>query len=87
MAPLGETLISEGVVLTSVLHGMFYEYLLALLELYPQCWLKNEFSNEDGNAGVWLAQMVCGKPSVQECEWGELTVEELCHLDDFSIKT
>jgi hypothetical protein len=67
-------------------NNVFHEYLLTLLELYPQCWLKNEFSNEDGYAGVWIARMVNGKPQVQECEWTELTVEELCHLDDFSVK-
>jgi len=66
-------------------NGMFYEYLLTLLELYPQCWLKNEFSNEDGNAGIWIARMVNKKPQVQEYEWSELTIEEVCHLEDFSI--
>ena len=66
-------------------NDVFHEYLKTLLELYPQCWLKNEFSNEDGYAGVVIGRTVNGTPTFDEHEWNELTIEELCHLDDFSI--
>jgi len=65
-------------------NSLFYEYLTTLLELYPQCWLKNEFITELGNAGVWIARIVNGKPQAEEYEWTELTIEELWYLDDFS---
>lgn len=67
-------------------NDVFHEYLKIFLELYPQCWLKNEYSNEDGYAGVVIGRTVNDKPSFEEHEWTELTIEELCHLEDFSIK-
>lgn len=66
-------------------NGVFYDYLYKLLEKYPKCWLKNEYSDENGNAGVWIARYIHGKISVQEHEWEELTIEEKIHCDDFSV--
>lgn len=68
-------------------NGTFYDYLLQILEQYPKCWLKNEYSDENGNAGIWIARYVNGKIAVQEHEWTELTVEEIIHLDNFSVNS
>jgi len=66
-------------------NGMFYDYLQKLLEAHPKCWLKNDYRDEDGNGGVWIARYVNGKISVQEHNWSELSIEEIVHCQDFSL--
>ena len=66
-------------------NGMFYDYLQKLLEDHPKCWLKNEYKDEDGNGGVWIARYVNGKISIQEHTWNELTIEEIAYCEDFSV--
>jgi hypothetical protein len=68
-------------------NGTFYDYLLQILEQFPKCWLKNEYSDENGNAGIFIARFIDGKVGVQVCEWNELTVEEIIHCEDFSLNT
>jgi hypothetical protein len=68
-------------------NGIFYDYLQKILETYPKCWLKNEYSDENGNAGVWIARYIDGEINVQEHEWTELTIEELVHSKDFSLNS
>lgn len=62
-----------------------YEYLKQLLKVHPKCWMKNEFINEYGNCGIWIASMVKNEPVIQEIEWSELSVED-CEggREDFS---
>ena len=61
-----------------------YEYLEALLHEYPQCWMKNEFSTDQGICGVWIGRMVGGKPALQEQAWAELGYDEIIYGEDFS---
>lgn len=65
-------------------NDVFREYLLLLLKTYPQIWMKNEHYDENGGAGVWIANMSEGIPHVQECTWQELSLEEMSYLTDFS---
>ena len=30
------------------------DFFNAILNKYPDCWLKNEYYNEDGKAGIWI---------------------------------
>lgn len=53
-----------------------YEYLRALLEAYPKCWMKNTFKTETGACGVWIGRFQNGVPEIQESSWRELTCEE-----------
>ena len=53
-----------------------YEYLRALLEAYPKCWMKNSFKTETGAAGVWIGRFQNGVAEIQESSWRELTHEE-----------
>ena len=62
-----------------------YQYLEALLKAYPKCWMKNEFSTDQGLCGVWIARMVHGKVSIQDHSWAEVHYEEIIHCEDFSI--
>jgi len=62
-----------------------YNYLTALLERYPKCWLKNTYSTETGDCGLWIGRMCKGKPSIQELQWTELYDEEVMMCEDFSV--
>lgn len=62
-----------------------YNYLTALLERYPKCWLKNTYTTETGDCGLWIARMSKGKPVIQELEWIELCDEEVMMGEDFSM--
>ena len=59
-------------------------YLQALLEKYPQCWMKNEFSTDSGQCGMWLGRFRHRKPYIQELSWMELSIEEEFQGEDFS---
>lgn len=61
-----------------------YEYLRALLEAYPKCWIKNTFQTETGACGLWVGRFQGGVPEIQESEWRELTHEEEEYDTDFS---
>jgi hypothetical protein len=62
-----------------------YNYLTALLERYPKCWLKNTYTTETGDCGLWIARMSKEKPIIQELEWIELCDEEVMMGEDFSV--
>jgi hypothetical protein len=53
-----------------------YDYLTTLLELYPDCWMKNEFNSESGLCGIWIARMKDNKIDIQSHTWTELSVDE-----------
>lgn len=65
-----------------------HHYLQALLEKYPQCWMKNEFSTDSGDCGMWIGRfrgpVSEDKPDIQEFSWMELCIEEEFHGEDFS---
>lgn len=61
-----------------------YQYLSALLQRYPKCWMKNEFFTDQGICGVWIARMTKGQINEQEQAWTELCYEEILMGEDFS---
>jgi hypothetical protein len=62
-----------------------YQYLTELLKENPTCWIKNTYSTDAGNCGLWIGRMgPDGVPSVQDLEWGELCEEEIAFETDFS---
>lgn len=53
------------------------DYLKILLEKYPECWIKNEYYTEDGDAGSWIGFYdYNGKQDIQELKWRELSVQD-----------
>ena len=62
-----------------------HNYLQALLEKYPPCWMKNEFSTDSGHCGMWLGRFRSGVREIQELSWMELFIEEEHFGEDFSI--
>ena len=53
-----------------------FEWLTSLLTEYPSCWVKNEWSEEGGQAGVWIGSTRSG---IQQLEWSEMCLEEKAH--------
>lgn len=68
---------AEGVVLNlwSRWHPDF-EWLEKLTVTYPSCWVKNEWSEEGGMAGVWVGSQERG---IQRLEWQDMCIEEKVH--------
>jgi len=62
-----------------------YQYLTALLKANPTCWIKNTYTTDIGNCGLWIGRMAPnGAASIQELEWEELCEEEIAFETDFS---
>jgi len=62
-----------------------YEYLAALMALHKKCWMKSEFTTDQGLAGVWLARYRNDMLWIQEYAWTEPSSEELVFSTDFSF--
>ena len=52
-----------------------YEWLETLLYRYPNCWVKNEWSEESGIAGVWVGYMDNNQPIVRNLAWEDISIE------------
>jgi hypothetical protein len=60
------------------------EYLEELLVKYPTCWIKNQYSTDDGQCGMWIGRFRGEEPDIQQFTWTELTDLEEFHGEDFS---
>jgi hypothetical protein len=65
------------------------EYMVELLKTHSTCWIKYEYSTEDGHKGIWIGRMnrEKGEPVITERYWEELSWDEIANLEDFSIST
>lgn len=53
------------------------KWLNGLLDKYPDCWVKNQWDEEGGMAGVWVGFVdESGKKQVQDMCWRDLCIEE-----------
>jgi len=58
-----------------------YEWLEGLLEKYPNCWVKNEWSEEGGCAGVWVGFMNNNKEKIiKNLQWDDICIEGKTYL-------
>jgi hypothetical protein len=53
-----------------------FTWLETLLVTYPSCWIKNEWQEEGGSAGVWVGRLVEGQRMIQRMEWEDMSIEE-----------
>jgi len=59
-----------------------FEWLTSLLTKYPSCWIKNEWNEEGGLAGIWIGtgasetRRGTGKPVIERLEWEDMCIEE-----------
>jgi len=49
-----------------------FVWLQSVVAKYPNCWLKNEWCEEGGTAGVWVGSI---KNGVQSMQWEDLSLE------------
>ena len=58
-----------------------FDWLSTLLDIYPGCWIKNEWNEEGGMAGVWIGFVDenHGK-TIKRLEWQDLCLEEKHYL-------
>lgn len=52
-----------------------FDWLNSLLSSYPKCWIKNEWNEEGGTAGVWVGFVKNNEPFVQSMTWEDLCIE------------
>jgi hypothetical protein len=52
-----------------------FEWLEELLEKYPSCWIKNEWDEEGGGAGIWVGCVKEGEKQIKRMEWDDLCIE------------
>ena len=57
-----------------------FNWLETLLENYPTCWIKNEWKEEGGMAGVWIGRLEFGVKQVTNMSWVDLSLEEEYYL-------
>ena len=57
-----------------------FEWLNKILDTYPKCWIKNDWNEEGGLAGVWVGYYEHGEKVIHEMEWPDLSIEDLCFL-------
>jgi len=56
-----------------------FNWLAGLLTKYPSCWVKNEWHEEGGNAGVWIGYTRDGTETIQRMEWDDMCLEECAY--------
>jgi hypothetical protein len=53
-----------------------FEWLEGLILKYPNCWIKNEWSEEGGFAGVWIGRVDNNnEPLIESLTWDDICIE------------
>ena len=53
-----------------------FEWLESLILKYPNCWIKNEWSEEGGFAGVWIGRVDNNnEPVIESLTWEDICIE------------
>ena len=53
-----------------------YEWLESLLDKYPNCWVKNEWNEEGGVAGVWVGFVNNNNEKIiKDLTWDDICIE------------
>lgn len=51
-------------------------WLESLLVDYPDCWVKNEWHEEGGLAGIWVGYMDNNEKKIKTMVWEDLSIED-----------
>ena len=54
-----------------------FEWLERLIVKYPSSWVKNEWIEEGGTAGVWVGKIHNNIRQVKSMEWDDMSVEQM----------
>jgi len=60
-----------------------FEWLDGLLDKYPNCWIKNEWSEEGGLAGVWIGFVEKNEKIIKQLTWDDICLEGKQYLFAF----
>jgi len=52
-----------------------WEWLESLVDKYPHCWIKNEWGEEGGLAGVWIGFNRDGEKKIDALTWLDICLE------------
>jgi hypothetical protein len=55
------------------------EFLQCILQKHPDCWIRNDWNNESGIAGVWVGYWEGEAKVIDEMKWNDLSVDDLIH--------
>ena len=61
-----------------------YRYLEKLLEKYPQCWIQNNLTADNGDTGMWIGRNRGRTPEIQVRAWKQITRQEEYYTEDYS---
>ena len=56
-----------------------YNRLEKLIQTYKSCWIKDEWMEEGGSAGVWIGSYRSGEKLIQKMVWEDMCIEEEYH--------
>ena len=57
-----------------------FNWLKKLIIKYPSCWIKNEWKEESGKAGIFIIYMNNNDLQIENLEWNDLSIEEEYYL-------
>ena len=63
-----------------------YNWLEDMLNKYQEFWIKNEWHEEGGMAGVWVGFVKDNEHIINKLTWSDLSIEEEHHLFSDLIK-
>jgi hypothetical protein len=53
-----------------------FDLLEKIVKKFPFCWIKNEWINEEGDAGIWIGFLQeNGNKNIDQFEWSDLSIE------------
>jgi len=58
----------------------YFDWFENILEEYPYFWIKNEWKEEGGQAGIWIGFYENLKKTIKKMEWRDLSLEESYYL-------
>ena len=50
-------------------------WMESLIMKYPRCWLKNDWKEDGGMAGVWVGRMMNGLKYIRNSEWIDISYD------------
>lgn len=60
--------------LLSTIYEPDFLWLESLIHTY-HCWIKNEWRETNGNAGIWIGFMEKDEKNIKKMEWNDLSIE------------
>ena len=62
-----------------------FNWLESLIDSYPAWWLKNEWWEEGGMAGVWVGYHKHNKKIIKKLEWDDICIEDIISRQNIKV--